>query len=168
MNKSGMNELMDGYNAFVGSVIAILTALLGKYWFLFVAFLVLNVFDFITGWAKARKLQKENSKKGKDGVVKKLWYWMMIAIAFMLAKVFMVLGQDFFGTDLSILKFLGWFVLASLMINELRSIIENFVEMDVYVPDILKKGLAITQLMLRKKEEELDNYSKDKEPNKLE
>ena len=45
--------------------------------------------------------------------------------------------------DLSILAFLGWYVLASLIINEYRSILENLVEAGCDVPQVLVKGLEV-------------------------
>lgn len=49
---------------------------------------------------------------------------------------------------------LGWFVLASLAINEIRSIIENIVEFGYKVPQILIKGLDIANKAINKKEDD--------------
>ncbi len=46
------------------------------------------------------------------------------------------------------LTFLGWFTLASLMVNEVRSILENLVECGYRVPDFLTKGLAVTEKLI--------------------
>ena len=48
----------------------ILTSALGAYWHIFAAFMVLNVADFLTGIAKAKYGNSENSNKGAKGVVK--------------------------------------------------------------------------------------------------
>ena len=45
---------------------------------------------------------------------------------------------------------LGWFVLASLLINEIRSILENFVEAGFNVPIILIKGLEVADKVVNK------------------
>lgn len=84
-------------------------------------------------------------------------YWMMIAVAFGSSVVFVEIGKTI-GVDLGITTLLGWFVLASLLVNEIRSIIENFVEAGFNVPVVLTKGLevadkAINQNRKRKQSE---------------
>ena len=53
--------IIDGYNAVTGAIVAVLSYILGEHWILFVAFLLLNVADWITGWMKSRMAGKENS-----------------------------------------------------------------------------------------------------------
>lgn len=55
------------------------------------------------------------------------------------------------GLQLDWLLLLGWWVLASLIVNEARSILENLVEMGYDVPDFLVKGLAVTQKLIEAK-----------------
>ena len=134
--------VIDGYNSLVGAVIAVLSYFLGEHWMLFLAFLLLNVGDWVTGWMKSRMAGKENSVKGWKGVLKKLGYWIMIMVAFGASAVFIEIGKAI-RIDLGITTLLGWFVLASLIINEIRSILENFVEAGYNVPTILVKGLEV-------------------------
>ena len=47
---------------------------------------------------------------------------------------------------------IGWFTLACYMVNELRSLIENLVEIGVNVPAVLVKGLDITEKLIKEKE----------------
>lgn len=145
--------IIDGYNAVVGTIIAVLSYILGEHWMLFAAFLLLNVTDWITGWMKSRMTRKENSVKGWKGVLKKLGYWIMIMVAFGASAVFVEIGNAI-GIDLGITTLLGWFVLASLIVNELRSILENFVETGYSVPTILIKGLEVADRVVNKEEEE--------------
>lgn len=135
---------IDKFNAIVGGVVAIVSYILGEHWLLFAAFLALNIADWVTGWMKSRMTGKENSTKGWKGVLKKLGYWIMIAVAFGMGAVFIHIG-DTLHLDLQVTSLLGWFVLASLLINEIRSILENFVEAGYKVPDILVKGLAVAE-----------------------
>ena len=111
--------IIDVYNAIVGTVVAVLSYILGEHWILFVAFLLLNIADWITGWMKSRMAKKENSVKGWKGVLKKLGYWLMIMVAFGASAVFIEIGKTI-GVDLQVTTLLGWFVLASLLINEIR------------------------------------------------
>lgn len=147
------NAVIDWYNAIVGAVIAVLSYMLGEHWVLFVAFLLLNVADWLTGWMKSRMAKKENSVKGWQGVLKKLGYWIMIMVAFGASAVFIEIGMAI-GVDLGITTLLGWFVLASLLVNEIRSICENFVEAGYHVPVILIKGLEVADKIVNKDSEE--------------
>ena len=131
-------KVIDTYNAIVGAAVAVLSYIFGEHWILFALFLAFNVADWITGWMKARLTHKENSKAGWKGVLKKLAYWIMIAVAFGASAVFVEIGKTL-GVDLGITTLLGFFVLASLLVNEIRSICENLVEMGVDVPKILIK-----------------------------
>ena len=146
------NVIIDSYNAIAGAIVAVLSYILGEHWVLFVAFLLLNVADWITGWMKSRINKKENSVAGWKGVLKKLGYWLMVAVAFGASAVFIEIGRTI-GIDLGVTTLLGWFVLASLLINEIRSIIENFVEAGFNVPKILTKGLEVADKIVNQEEE---------------
>ena len=141
--------IIDGYNAIAGAVVAVLSYILGEHWILFAAFLLLNVADWITGWMKSKMANKENSVRGWKGVLKKLGYWFMIMVAFGASAIFIEIGKAI-GVDLGITTLLGWFVLASLLINEIRSILENFVEAGFNVPIILIKGLEVADKVVNK------------------
>lgn len=142
-------KIIDTYNAIVGSIVAVLTYIFGEHWMLFALFLAFNVLDWITGWMKSRMTKKENSAKGWKGVLKKLGYWLMIAVAFGASAVFIEIGVVL-GINLQITTLLGWFVLASLLVNEIRSICENFVEAGFNVPQMLVKGLEVADKAINK------------------
>lgn len=154
MKKMVLSNLnyMDTFNAIAGAVIAFLTFIFGEHWLLFAVFLLLNVVDWITGWMKSRIAKKENSVKGWQGVLKKIGYWLMIMVAFALSAIFIELGNTL-GIDLGVTTLLGWFVLASLLVNEARSIIENFVEAGFNVPAILINGLEVADKIINKENE---------------
>ena len=153
MNSLSELNYIDSYNAIVGGIVTFLTMVLGEHWILFVLFLLFKVIDFITGWMKARMTKKENSIKGFKGVIKKLGYWLIILVSFSTSVLFIEIGEVL-KIDLSITTMLGWFVLASLAINEIRSIIENIVECGYKVPQILIKGLDIANKVINKKEDD--------------
>lgn len=150
-------SITDSYNAFVGTIIAVLTMVLGEHWYIFAAFLLLNIIDWLTGWMKSRINGVENSTAGWKGVLKKIGYWLMIAVAFAIAAALIEVGEVI-GIDLGITTLLGWFVLASLIVNEARSIVENFVEAGYDVPKVLTAGLQVADEKLNgsdtEKEEE--------------
>ena len=82
-------KVLDKTNAIWGAVSTVLAALLGAYWFLFLAFFVLNIVDYITGFTKAKFFEKnESSAVGAKGVVKKVMYWVVVGIAFFMSDCF--------------------------------------------------------------------------------
>ncbi|QUN14512.1 phage holin family protein [Clostridium sp. C1] len=143
---------MDTYNAIVGGIVAVLSFVFGEHWILFAIFLLFNIADWITGWMKSRMAGKENSMKGWQGVLKKLGYWLMILVAFAASAVFIEIGNTL-GMDLGVTTLLGYFVLASLLVNELRSILENFVEAGYNVPTVLVKGLEVADKVVNQEQE---------------
>lgn len=148
-------KFVDRYNTAVGAVVAILTALFGVYWYVFAGYLLCNVLDWGTGWYKARRMGTESSKTGLKGILKKLGYWVVILVAFLLPNLLINLGRDVLGINLDFLFLFGWFTLACLLVNEIRSILENLVECGYDVPAFLIKGLAITEKLLNAKTEEI-------------
>lgn len=138
-----ITPLTNKINLVIGAITALMSYLLGEHWILFVFFLALNAGDFLTRWIAARITGTENSKAGWIGVLKKLGYWVMIALGFGMSIIFIEIGQVI-GINLEVTTFLGWFVLATLIINEIRSILENLVEAyGEKVPTILVKGLEV-------------------------
>jgi toxin secretion/phage lysis holin len=146
-----MKVFTSYYNNVCGAIIALLTLIFGEHWFLFAFFLLLNVIDWLTGWMKSNINHKTNSSKGWTGVLKKLGYWLMIVFAFSISAWFIEIGETI-GVDLTLTTLLGWFVLASLTVNEARSIIENFVEAGYDVPKILIKGLEVADKKINQEE----------------
>lgn len=151
-----MNEILDTYNIVAGAVTAALTMIFGPFWFIFAGYLVFNVLDWLTGWYKARKRHEESSDKGLQGIVKKAGYWIIILVAFMTAYIFTSMGNELLHVDLSFLAMIGWFTLACLTVNEVRSIIENLVECGYDVPYVLIKGLAVADKLINRENEEED------------
>lgn len=145
-------KVTDSINFILGGIISAMTYIFGDHWILFAIFLLFNCADWITGWMKSRLAGKENSVAGLKGVMKKLGYWLMIFLAFAAGYWFISMGQ-LLGIDLQITKLLGWFVLASLTVNEFRSILENFVQAGFNVPQVLIKGLEVADKAFNKEGE---------------
>ena len=144
---------MDSYSAIGGSIVAVLSFVFGDHWILFAIFLLFNIADWLAGWMISRMAVKENSVRGWQGVLKKLGYWLMILVAFAASAVFIEIGNTL-GMDLGITTLLGYFVLASLLVNELRSILENFVEAGYNVHNVLVKGLEVADKVVNQEENE--------------
>lgn len=151
--KKMVNHVIDTYNAVTGAIVAVLSYILGPHWVLFAAFLALNIADWLSGWMKSRMAGTESSVAGWKGVLKKIGYWLMIMVAFGASMVFIEIGEVI-GIDLGVTTLLGWFVLASLLVNEIRSIVENFVEAGFNVPKILVNGLEVADKIVNKDSED--------------
>lgn len=137
-----MEKIIEKTNLLWASLVTLLSAAFGIYWYIFAAFLILNVFDYITGIWKSTYTNTKNSNKGLRGIIKKVGYWLVIGIAFFAACAFKDLGA-IIGIDLGFAVLIGWFTLATFIINEIRSILENLIEVDVKVPAFLTKGLEV-------------------------
>ena len=147
-------KVMDCYNSITGILVTLLSAAFGTYWYIFAAFILFNIFDWLTGWYKSRKMKTESSVVGLKGIIKKLGYWVIIAMAFLIADIFVLMGRDILNMNLDFLMLIGWFTLACLMVNEARSILENLVECGYEVPSVLIQGLAVTEKLLNQESEE--------------
>ena len=147
---SSTPKVFDGINLVYGAAIGFMAYLFGEHWSLFAGFLLLNVIDWISGTMKARKKNTSSSEEGAKGAVKKVWQWVVIAIAFYVSHTFGELGEVI-GLPLSFTALFGWLVLAMYLVNEIRSILENLVEMGVDVPHFLITGLDITKKLMEAK-----------------
>lgn len=153
-----MKSFTNAYNLVLGTIVTAMTALFGVYWYIFAAYLFFNIADWLTGWYRSRKKKKESSRVGLKGILKKLGYWIIIAVAFLMSSVFVHLGKDILGINLDFLMMVGWFTLACMMVNEVRSILENLVECGYNVPAVLINGLEVADKMInRESEDEADD-----------
>ena len=85
----------DKINMLYGTLTAFFATILGKYWYLFAGFLLLNVVDYITGWIKAKYFLKNTSSEvGAKGAVKKVMYWVIVGISFL--PLFLTLFPSFY------------------------------------------------------------------------
>lgn len=148
-----MEKIIDRINLTCGAAVALFSYLLGEHWWLFAAFLALNVTDYITGFVKARMTKTENSNKGMRGIVKKVGYWVVIGIAFFISVSFEEIG-GIIGVNLGVVRLFGWFTLATFIINEIRSVLENLVALGVKIPDFLIRGLSAAQKAVEGEEDD--------------
>lgn len=138
---------MKIFDLVTGVTIAVLSYILGPYWQLFLFYLLFNVADYLTRWIAARITRTESSSKAETGIYKKVSLWVLIGVSFGTSYVLGVVVNDVFGANINF-TYIGWVVLGMLMINEIRSIIENLLDAGVKVPAILSKGLDISEKIL--------------------
>lgn len=138
-------EFLKVFNK-VTSIISVIgtsiTSIFGAQWILFLGYLILNVLDYITGTIKSKIKKEESSNKGLTGILKKVCYWILIGVSFLMSYLLVQVGS-YININLEFVMLFGWFTLTCLVINEARSIIENLIEIGIKVPSFLKKGLEI-------------------------
>lgn len=143
-------KFLNLYNFFVGSALAFAMDILNNYGIVLSSLLLLNSIDWITGTCKARLSKTESSMDGLKGILKKLGYWIIILVAFIIGYDLTIIGIEL-GFEFDLAIYLGWLTVGMLVINEARSILENLTELGIAVPIILIKGLAVYQNSLEDK-----------------
>lgn len=146
-------NFVDRYNAVVGFIVSTLSAILGAYWYVFISYVFLNAVDWITGTAKARRNKTSSSETGRQGAIRKLGNWVIIVLAFLVSKVMVEVLMATIGIDAGFLIAIGWLTTCMLWINEVRSILENLVELGCNVPQFLIVGLDVTAKLVNGKAE---------------
>lgn len=142
----------DQANLMWSAVMTAGAAIWGGHALWFLCFLLLNGADYLFGVWKAQKTGTLSSAKGAEGIKKKVSYWVVIGIAFMVGYVLTDVGQVL-GLDLRFMQLIGWFTLAVYLMNELTSIVENLVVLGVEVPQVLVKALAVAKNMVNEQGE---------------
>lgn len=143
-------KIFNKISATLSIISTTLTSFFGIEWILFLGYLILNILDYVTGTIKSKVTHTESSNKGLLGILKKVCYWILIGISFLISYLLMQLGGKL-NINLEFIMIFGWFTLACLIINESRSIIENLIEIGIEVPEILTKVLNIYYNILEKK-----------------
>lgn len=142
-------KIFNNISSNISIIFTTLTAMLGIEWTLFAGFLILNILDYITGIIKAKIKKIENSNRGLFGIVKKVCYWILIMIAFLVSYLLVQIGYKV-DIEIEFVMLLGWFTLMCLIINEFRSILENLIEIGIDIPIFLKTGLEVYHKKIEK------------------
>lgn len=117
------------FNNAVSIVVTTLVYLLGGFDIALMCLLVVIVLDYITGVLSAIYNKKLNSKIGIKGIVKKIAYLCLVALAVVIDKITGATG---------IIRTLVIYFLVS---NDGISILENLVKMDIKVPKKVRESL---------------------------
>ena len=127
-----------------------------------VVLLIAMIIDYVTGMMSAWLNSELSSKKGIKGIVKKISYLALVAVAMIVDwLIFQVLQQ--INVDLHYSVFFAVLVTVWLIINELISVLENLSRMGVPIPNFLKKIIDRLKNTVDESEREDKNYvQKDK------
>ncbi|MCM1218141.1 MAG: phage holin family protein [Lachnospiraceae bacterium] len=136
---------------FLAGVIAWLSDRLGLLFPMLAALCFLMVIDYITGMLASKRESIDHpsdpaygwsSAKGAKGILKKVAYVCVIAVAMVLDYMIMVQAAQF-GLDMPKSVFFGLLVTAWYILNEILSIAENAGRMGADVPEWLLRYIAV-------------------------
>lgn len=124
--------------AVVSAVITGLLYYLGIVAVPIIILVIAMIIDYITGMMSAWLNAELSSKKGIKGIVKKVSYLALVAVA-MIVDWLIFQGLQQINVDLHYSVFFVILVTVWLIINELISVLENLSRMGVPIPNFLKK-----------------------------
>lgn len=135
----------------LAAVGAFLSARLGALFPVLCLLLGAMVIDYITGMLASKRESLDHpddssygwsSKKGSKGIIKKVSYLCVIAVAMMVDYVIAV-AAGYLDIVMPVTAFFGLLVAVWYLLNELLSIIENAGRMGGPVPEWLRKYIAV-------------------------
>lgn len=146
----------------ISGIIAWLSAKLGILFPVLAVLTIMMVMDYITGMmaSKTEALDHPNdadygwsSKKGAKGIIKKVGYLCVIAVAMVVDFIILNVAEQI-GIQVSLEAFFGILVSVWYLLNELLSIIENAGRMGADVPEWLTKYIAVLKNKIDAESEE--------------
>lgn len=146
-----MNKYVLATQAVLTAVGAWISAKLGILGPVLIILLIMMVLDYITGMLAAKEEAIEHpddpsygwsSKKGAQGIIKKVGYLCIIAVAMVVDYIILHVATAI-GVAVSAKAFFALLVAVWYVLNELLSIIENAGRMGAQVPEWLRKYIAV-------------------------
>lgn len=96
-----------------------------------------NLIDYSTGIMAAKyREQSINSYKGMRGIIKKVCMWLLIVVG-AVVDTLIHYGVEYIGLGISIPFIVATIVAVWLIVNEVISILENMLDMEVEIPPFL-------------------------------
>lgn len=133
-----MSNFTIELKALIVGVGAFLSAKLGILYPILALLLAAMILDYITGILAGAYKKEISSKKGMWGIIKKLCYGIAVAVAMIVDwTVLNVAGE--IGINIDKTVFFSLLITIWLIFNELTSILENLVKLDVELPSFLAK-----------------------------
>lgn len=130
-------EKTNSIKLIFSGVVAYLSSRLGILGPILLLLLAGMIIDYGTGMLAAKYQGVINSRKGMWGIVKKVLYGVIVAVAMMVDWTIINVAS-YIGITVPTVAFFGLLVAAWLIFNELISILENLVKMEVKLPGFLK------------------------------
>lgn len=146
-----MKNILYTVQAVASAVVAWLLARMGLLFYAVCILAGAMVLDYLTGMLAAKREAIEHpddpsygwcSKKGAEGIIKKVGYLCIIAVAMIVDYVILNVAAQI-GVTIQVKAFFGLLVAVWYILNELLSIIENAGRMGAPVPEWLSKYIAV-------------------------
>jgi len=103
-----------------------------------IVLLIMMIIDYISGMSAAWREGTLNSKKGVDGIIKKVGYMALVAVA-MGVDYLIFSGFTAVNVSIGFNMLFGILVAVWLIINEMISVLENLSRIGVPIPQFLTK-----------------------------
>ena len=165
-NGNTVKAVTMGIGGMVSAAAAWLFARMGILMYILLILAVAMAVDYLTGMLASKTEAIDhpedpsygwNSKKGAKGIIKKVGYLCIIAVAVMVDWLILHAAADI-GIEITLKAFFGIMVTVWYLLNEALSIIENAGRMGAPVPDWLKKYIAVLKDKIEQKgEQSYDN-----------
>ncbi|WP_342472184.1 phage holin family protein [Metasolibacillus sp. FSL H7-0170] len=125
---------MEKYIAFIsGAVGAIVSYLVGGLGMAVTVLIALMALDYVTGLMQATINQSLNSRVGFNGIIRKIYYLMLVASVYLIALV--IPGIEYAGDGATV----------AFCVLEFISITENGTKMGLWMPKFVQNLLAIVK-----------------------
>ena len=160
-NVNTVKAVTIGIGGALSAVTAWLFARLGVLFYVLLILAAAMVVDYLTGMLASKTEAIDHpddpsygwsSKKGAKGIIKKVGYLCIIAVAMMVDWIILHVAADI-GFEINLKAFFGIMVTVWYLLNETLSIIENAGRMGAPVPDWLKKYIAVLKDKIDQKEQ---------------
>lgn len=150
-----------GLQAALTAAFAALTVYLNALIVPVLVLLVFMILDYATGMVRAWRARELSSKVGVDGIVKKVGYMVLIAVA-MGVDYLIWSGLTAVNVPVTCQLWFGMLVSIWLIINEMISILENLGKIGVPIPEFLKKIINRLKSSVEKTNENIDGKDEEK------
>lgn len=126
-----------------------------------IVLLLMMIIDYISGMSAAWREGTLNSKKGVDGIIKKVGYMALVAVAM---GVDYLIFSGFAAVNVSVgfEMLFGILVAVWLIINEMISILENLSRLGVPIPQFLTKVVKRLRISAEGKADRITESEEEK------
>lgn len=160
-NMSVVKAVTMGITGILSGIAAWLFTRMGVLLYVMLALAVAMAIDYATGMLAGKSEAIDhpdnpeygwNSRKGAKGIIKKVGYLCVIAVAMMVDYIILCVSSEI-GVETELKAFFGIMVTVWYLLNEALSIIENAGRMGAPVPDWLRQYIAVLKNRIEQKEQ---------------
>lgn len=153
-------ENVNAVKVFVTGAIAWISAKMGILAPILLTLFGIVIADWITGCCASRYEKKPlSSKRGYEGIIKKLSYFVAVGVALILDWLIISVAS-YIGIEISVKAMFSILISVWLILNEMLSILENLNRMEIKLPSFLQKAIV---LFIGKVEQQGDLAGKENE-----